>query len=147
MKKFRFNLTALLEVRRKKENIAKIELFDAQVVLENILGKLSALIVQSEKIKDEIRILQKTSAGHLEMIGHMEYLKLLNTRIARQKLVVMEALNGVEKQRAAVTAAMQNKKIIENLEDKERTEWESAFQGTEKALFDELATMRYKIKR
>jgi flagellar export protein FliJ len=67
----------------------------------------------------------------------------LKNKITRQKNLVAEAEASVERQRKEVVKAMQKRKIIENLQDKKYSEWETLNFNLERASLDELATMRY----
>lgn len=147
MKKFRFSLSTLLKVRLEKENIARKKLQEAHLFLNNMTNALKDLEDQRDRIFESLRQKQRI-AHHTTVINdHFNYLALLKKKIVNQHILIEEARYRLELQRKALIKAMQERKIIENLSEKQYAEWEYNMNEQEKIFFDELATIRFLHKR
>ena len=147
MKKFRFSLTTLLQVRREKENIARKNLLEEHLVLQDHLAKLIVLVRQRQQIIQSIREKQKEKLAIDELSHHFDYLQTLKKKIDRQFQQINEVHQQLEVLRQEVLKAVHQRKIIENLRDKKLTEWETKYLEQERAFFDELATIRFARKQ
>jgi flagellar FliJ protein len=143
MKKFRFSLSTLLQVRKQAEEIAHKNLLEAHLLLQRQLAGLSELHQEQDKIIRELRRLQRSDPNPEKIISLNNYMQSIEAKIERQLSSVKQATFFVELQRQEVIKAMQKRKIIENLKDKRYSEWEEELFDKERADQDELSTMRY----
>lgn len=147
MKKFRFSLSTLLKVRREKENIARKNLQEAHLFLNKMTNALKDLENQRDGVFESLRQEQRMAHHTAIITDHFNYLALLKKKIVNQHILIEEARYQLELQRKAVIKAMQDRKIIENLSEKQYAEWEYNMNEQEKMFFDELATIRFLHKR
>ena len=143
MKKFNFNLKALLNFRKQQEEEAQREMMLARQQLQKILGILEHLEHECTLLEEDLRNKQGGKQNIEEYRSHYFYLQDLRQKIQSHQDRVMEAQNLVEKKRQAVNQAMQNKKIIENIHEKQYSEWKSEYEKLESKLSDELSTIRH----
>jgi flagellar protein FliJ len=143
MKKFRFSLATLLEVRRQKEIVERKNLLEAHLVLQKAITGLNELENQRLEFLDILRQKQMPVVEMRELTEYFDYLEVIKKRIVLQQEIINDALESIENQRKVVVVAMQKRKIIENLREKKFAEWEYEAQSQEKAFFDELTTIRH----
>lgn len=146
MKKFEFPLTTLLMVRKLKEEIAHRSLLEAEIVLIKHRNDLNQLYQQLESVLDEIRHSQEGTFAVSRLNELRYYSTNIKHKILNQKFVVKEAEMRLELSRQKVVHAMQERKIIENLNMKKLLEWESANRSQEMKENDEIATTQYPRK-
>jgi len=147
MKKFQFSLSALLDVRRLKEEIAQKNLLETKLVLQREMAALEALQQEYHAAQERIRKTQKKMRSPEPLARLYEYSDDIKKRIKAQQKLVEVAKSNVELKRKDVVYSMQQRKIIENLRDKKLSEWEAEFIDMERKTFDELSTMRYGRKK
>lgn len=143
MKKFRFNMKTLLMVRQQQEEAAQREVMLARQKLQKIVEILEELKRECDHLEQDLREKQASPHSIHEYKDHFLYFQFLREKIAQQQDDVLQAQNAVEVKREAVTKAMQNKKVIEKIKDKQYTSWKDHYQKMEAKLLDELATLRH----
>jgi len=147
MKKFKFPLAKLLEVRKEKEKEAQKHLHEAHLFW---LDQLKDLEVLEQRCTHEQQLIvhqQKESMEAEKLSSHYAYLNLIHEKLVLQKEQVQRALTHVDEQRQKVVVAMQQRKIIENLFEKKLREWDLSYNEGERAFFDELAMLRYNFEK
>lgn len=143
MKKFRFSLETLLELRQNQENLAYKALLEAQLVLTKSLSSLEELEKEKKDLEKEIQKEQMAPSSAATLADQYEFYRTIEKRIEYQKSLVREARQEMDNQRQALAIAIQKRKMMENLQEKKFSEWEYNLQEQERAFFDELATMRF----
>ena len=143
MRKFKFNLEALLKLRNEQETAAKLQLAEAQQVVHLIDEQIEAL--EQQRISDEDSLADQKSKGFRadDLAASMLYLDKLRTQILSLQDERLRALNTVQQRRQEVAKAMQERKTIDRLKEKKHAEWEAEYRRAEKNFLDEQATMRY----
>jgi len=143
MKKFHFKLDALLRVRKERENVARQDLSVARQDLQEHLEYMGKLENEGQAVEDAMRFNKNAKIDAADLAIHRQYMEVLKVRISHQQDKVMESKNVVEGKRQVVTQAMQERKVIEKLKEKQYAKWRSEVESAEKAFFDEQGTMRY----
>ncbi len=143
MKKFIFKLEPLLNFRKQEEHLKRKELFLAHTHLQHLIGKMEELEKECLDLDETIRRKSAIHVDTAEIVGFYDYKQVVNEQLKRYKEEIAKTHQRIEKRREAVIEAMQKRKIVENLQEKQSSSWESAFQEKEKTFFDELATIRY----
>ncbi len=143
MKKFNFNLSSVLKVRKQLETVAQREVFLAQEHLDKVKQVLKVLQDETENLEKELASKQRTGLSIHDYKDYLYYIQSLKKRLQQQQDVVFKSQNILKGKRNDVTKAMQKKKIIENIKDKQYDVWKEQFQKMEAKLTDELATIRY----
>jgi flagellar export protein FliJ len=143
MKQFKFNLASLLDFRHKQEIRKRKDLSVAQIELAKQNENLQRLEQEVETVDDWIRNQKQISTHITDIASYYSYLEILRKKIAEQKKIAFEIQNKIEKCRKEVVQARQKKNIVENLKDKRYEVWAKECEAVEKAIFDELATVRF----
>lgn len=142
MKKFKFRLQKLLEIRVKKEDLAKQAFSKAQKQLEMEIAKKESLI--HDLAKEQNNLKEKRKSGSLvssEEASYKSYFIRLNNMITDQQLTINQTMNEVEKRREELIEASKEKKVLESLKEKKYEEYLFEANMEEQKFLDELATM------
>lgn len=143
MKKFEFNLSTLLQVRTEGLNEAHLDLMRAHHHLQNMLNSIESLEKEYYILNEKIERTVKANLAVEAIAIEHEYLQKLEKRIKMQIEEVVKAQNKVEDKRQAVMRALQLKKIIENLYEKQNDIWTREYQLRESAFFDEISSIHW----
>lgn len=144
MRKFKFSLSALLEVCFRKEEIAQNKLKEAHQELKKNEDTLRTLILDEQKTQGHLRQVLAMAFKAEQICGFFEYLAQIKLKVHEQKRLIKEARLNVEQKRQLMLLAMQQRKILENLKEKKYMEWQRDFDGKEQKFFDELSSSRGK---
>ena len=130
-------------VRKQQEEAAQRDVTQARQKLRNITEILEELERECDFLEQDLRAKQSSPHSVHEYNDHFLYFQLLREKIAQQQDDILQAQNAVEEKRQAVTKAMQKKKVIEKIKEKQYTSWKDNYQQMEAKLLDELATLRH----
>lgn len=142
MKKFKFNLQKLLEIRQKKEDQEKIELAKASMAYQNLLNKKEKLISNVKNIRKE---LSKDRSG-ISLARLQTYDKLTkDTDLAVKALEpVIEEKKKIMQEHIRLYANLQkDRKAVEILRDKAFKRFQEEQDRAEQKELDEIAKNTY----
>ncbi|MEW6227797.1 MAG: flagellar export protein FliJ [Bacillota bacterium] len=143
MRKFKFRLQKLLEVRRLGENLRRQELAKARQALDREKSTLARLEEACAEVMQELRA---GSEGALDVdriaICH-RYLGLLTRHIEDQRAAVDRLAREEAAKRAAVIAARRERMMIEKLKERAYARYREEVARVEQAFLDEVGTIRY----
>lgn len=144
---FRFRLKTLLNVKVQLEKSAKIELGIAVSFLE--IQKQALRDLENERKQLDRDFLESVS-GRIDQT-QIQTIKnrivVVENYVIKQKLKVKEASDAVDKIRDRVVVLMQERKVLENLRDKEFDQFRIDELHEEQRLADELVTHRISANR
>lgn len=143
MKQFNFKMQTLLRLRKMKEDAALREVSLVQEELNKLFELLKLLNIESTALEEELRDKQKGSIPIHEFHNHFLYIQSIKIKMLEQQDAILHTQNLLEKKRQNVEIAMQNKKVIEKLKDKQYDRWQEDLKKLEVKLLDELATIRH----
>jgi flagellar protein FliJ len=146
MKKFEFSLAALLKLRKKKEELAQTRLLKAEQIFTQEKIQLARLLKEFNTTCQEIRKLHVSSSKANTLEQMYQYLTNLKNKIYKQKEITLEAKYIVEAKRSMLIAAINNRKILENLKEKKLAEWTYEAFNQERKFFDQIGAMQYSRK-
>ena len=119
MKKFRYTLESVLQVKYRLEELALValaerqgQLIAAQNVLNNILEEKSGHL-------QAILTAQRGPLNLDELLLNQRYLEALNQQISQQKEKIKVLTEALEAQRQVVVQAQQERKTLEILKEKQ----------------------------
>lgn len=143
MRKFRFRLQKLLEIRRLKEDLQRQELARARQALDREKANLAELKgVQAEAI-DELRAAFEGVLDVDRIASYHRYLGLLAHHIGDRQAAVGRLAREEAAKRAAVIAARRERKIVEKLKERAYARYRDEVAHMEQAFLDEVGTIRY----
>lgn len=143
MKKFNFELSSLLKYRNEVEQLRKKQLFLAQTDLHNAFDHLRKYEKELERLRQEFNTHNQEFIILSDVTAYFSYSQLLKSKMDQQKKEIQRYQQIFETKRQAAIQAMQKRKIVENLQEKQYAAWEHDYLENEKSFFDELATIRF----
>ncbi|EKD69504.1 MAG: hypothetical protein ACD_47C00097G0006 [uncultured bacterium] len=139
MKKFIFKLEALLNLRRKREELVIQELAEAQSAEMRIFAKIvdtkktiAALIEDSKNYK-------KTSIQIDSLIISRNYIELLKKQLAALEADLEKAKEKVLKVKEKLAEAVRERKIIEKLREAQFAAYRKEYNKQDNLQMDEIA--------
>lgn len=144
MARFRFRLQPVLEHRRRLEELAQIELAQAQAVQQREETALQSLHERARLAVDQLE--QQRLAGPLDievLLLGMRYLDVLKGQADRQQQVVERLREQAEAKRQALIGSMQQRKVLEQLREHQRNAFLLEQRRQEARQVDELVVMRH----
>jgi flagellar protein FliJ len=137
---FRFRFEALLTQRRHAEETRQKELSDARRVLS---GEQSALAELKNRLRSGIRELHRRQTQRfrpVDMQLHMAHIAQLERSVEAQRKRVGAAHRQVGQRRQALIEAVQKRKILEKLKEKDCASHERVVSERERKFIDEMAS-------
>lgn len=142
MKKFKFSLEKLLDIRMKKEDLAKRE-FSAmlaqqekeKLALEGISTTINAKNADRKNQRNKV-------VSAVDEMFFSNYLVGLNNKKLQQDFKLKQVMNETEKKRVVVVEKSKERKVIETLKDKKLAAYKIEADKEEQKMIDEISTMR-----
>jgi len=142
MKKFRFDLQDVLEVRKFEEDAATAELAKALAVENEIQNKLNTIALQYTQTKNSM----KGNLNGMEYISAHQYFKLLEYQKEELFKELAEANIVTEEKRKILAGVMQKVQALETLKEDELKAYKKALNQEEEDQADEINTIRFNNK-
>jgi len=138
MKKFKFALDNILKYRQSIEDQEK-------ELLARAMQKVQMEETIAKKLDSEKHLhLRSFETNNIEKIRQQEsYLILLDERIKKQQKKLEQAIVTSTKIRDRVVTATSNRKILENLREKQLTEYRQELARAEQNILDEVGIASY----
>jgi len=146
MKRFKFRLQKLLEVRRLKEDALRQELARAQEAVRREKAVLERLTAARGATIDALRANVGGALDVQWIAAYHGYLGFLARRIEEQRAVVDRAAREEVRKREALIAARRARKVVEKLRERAYARYREEVSRAEQAFLDEVGTMRYARK-
>jgi flagellar protein FliJ len=140
VKKFRFKLQKVLDIRHMKEEMMKKKFAEALRRYEGEQARLSGLSDQldrEKKLEKEKRLQGRVSTVQAGIFA--DFFKCLQNNIMAQKIQVNQALNNLNQRRMELVNASKERKIIDKLHEKKREEYLLMIDKEEQKFIDEIA--------
>ncbi len=137
MRRFKFGLEGLLKLRRTREGLLKKNLELAHTKKWRSQEQEKTLQTQIGSLMEEMR--QKRAEGDLErQETYSQILEHLNGLLREIQLNLVAQQKAVEEQQGRLKLAMQQRKLIEKIKEKQYTGWRNSEVQTEGAVLDEI---------
>lgn len=142
MKPFRFSLTAILDHRRRVEEVRARELAGAQ---QEALKARSDQREWNEALDSERRSFsERLGAGTAGILRtHLTVLEHFRRKLEEASAVADAAERAVEIRSRALQVASQDRQVLSRLKERRRTEWKVEFRRLEQLETDETARTRH----
>ena len=136
---FSFPLQKVLDMRQHLEDQRAVELGQAKQELfkeQQLLNRLNTLKIEALRASEQ----ELADSLRLNKIRMLEsYLVQLNERIERQKEIIMQKNELVEKKRRELLKASQDKKVVEKLKERQFEAHRKSLRLKENKMIDEVA--------
>lgn len=144
MKPFVFKLETLLNIRKKREEEANINLSRAKIKLASARELLQSLYDKQTESWDEFR--KKQEQGEILVTDFQEWYRFLNflkEEITNQEQVVERCRQEMLIALHAAEEAMKNRKSVEKLREKRFEQYRIELLQEEQKMLDEIAITRH----
>lgn len=154
MKKYRFELKPILEIRENIERQRQAELAEIRHVLRRNINALENLYSIKENAQREFLNIQnkseqpqKSFSTANECIQYYEYLCWLEKKIDEQSQHIEKIRKEEKIRRKRLEEASRNKAVIEEFKKQDYQEFCVRLNKFEQKTVDEMATISYNLKR
>ncbi|MDR1898629.1 MAG: flagellar export protein FliJ [Treponema sp.] len=135
MKRFRFSLEKVLELRKYRERETKLELGRAVGGLQAVEGRIR----ENAADRREAAASRFSSGGAMEMIHHENYIRRLDQQREALLRDAAAAELAVEEKREQYLAASRDRKVVDKLREKREAEHRKERAAEERAELDDIA--------
>lgn len=143
MARFRYRMQNILDIKLKMETLAKQDFATAMAQLNAEEEKLQELFARKENYEEEARRLLTDTLPVQDIIENNNAILRMEEYIQMQKEQVERARRKVERERDKLSEAMKERKIHENLREKEFEEFVRGENKNENKNTDEIVSYRY----
>jgi flagellar FliJ protein len=140
---FKFRLQPVLNHRLHLEDKAKAELGLCLQAQKQCEERIIWLREEMLRIRRNMTSREKTGMDASSFILNNEYVTLLRLQALREEARMPLLITQSNQARSALVAAMQNRKALELLMERDKKEYEKALAATERNLLDEVAVGAY----
>ncbi len=145
MKKFKFRMQTILEIRAKKLEEEQLKLAALLEILNSQQEILEQMKSQAKKISDELNnLLQSENIEVDKICNYKSFLKNVSFDIQTQEELIKKTQAQIEEQKIALGEAYKELKILENLREKQQKEHYKHFEELEVKEIDDITISRYK---
>lgn len=143
MKKFRYNMESILQIKRKLEDQAKIAYGNMRLKLTQEEEKLEELKQKKGAYEEEMKLLRSDRLDILKIKQCEQAIEVMKMNIKQQITVVKNAAHRLEIARIRLNEAMVERKTQEKLKEKAFEEYLLEFDSEERKEVDELNSFHY----
>ena len=145
MKKFKFRLEVVLNMRRQELEKKQQEMAEIIKVIEEQQAKLNSILDERSRTDLNLETLMNSESIDVVMInGHRNYsLKLVNDA-KNQETVINRAKQLLEHKKQEVQEAYKKVKILEKLKEKQEKQYMTNIETVLAKEIDDIAVTRYK---
>ncbi|MCE5324256.1 flagellar export protein FliJ [bacterium] len=143
MNRFKFRLQTLLDRRKSREEQLLVELGELRREEANEVERLDILCLRLNAAWRDVEDALDNNAPAEELCRLDEFAKTTCDDIEIQKLTLEGVREKVEAKRQELVTAMQDRKILEVLRDKQEQEYLMVIARAEQNELDEMASVRY----
>ena len=147
MKKFRFRLASVLEIRKKRQQDALVGLAAAQKAYQDAVARKRDLLDGIAKAFARKEALGQGVTPALGFQLEQDFIIGNRHRIVQAEQGIMRATRGVEKALRVYLFARKQTRMIEVLEEKEIADYRRERARDEQKKLDELVTMRARFRQ
>jgi len=139
MKKFIFKLESLLNMRRKREELAVQELSAAQAAKIRIVNKISDTKKTVNALIEDSKSYLTASVKIDSLLISRNYVELLKKQLSALEIELQSAEENVGKVKQKLAEAVKQRKIIEKLKENQFAQYKKEYNKNDNAQMDEIA--------
>ncbi len=140
---FKFKLEALRRYRSFQEDLVQRELAEVQRDRDQEIDRLQSLRDKRSRAENDLRRQQESSTHGPHMALYDTYIKRLTGEISEQQMRVKQAEAKCSEKMQALLEAMQNRKSIDKLKEKDLRAYMEALNQTEQKFLNEIAINQF----
>lgn len=143
MKKFRYKMESVLQIKVKLEDQAKSNYGNARMRLNQEEDKLEQMYLKKSSYEEELRSLRINRLNLIEIRMCEQAVDVMKTNIKQQAVIVRNSEHRLEVARIRLSDAMVDRKTQERLKEKAFDEYLLEFDSEERKEVDELNSFNY----
>ncbi len=140
---FKFRLEALRQYRNFQEDALQKELAQAQRERDQEVDRLQSLLDKRSRAEEDLKREQEKSTNGPHMALYDTYLNRLEGEIADQRMRVNQAENMCKQKMQELLEAMQNRKTIDKLKEKDLQAYMENLNQNEQKFLNEIAINKF----
>lgn len=140
---FKFKLEALRRYRSFQEDLVQRELAEAQRDRDQEIDRLQSLMDKRSRAENDLRRQQESSTNGPFMALYDTYIQRLTGEVSEQQMRVKQAEAKCSEKMQALLEAMQNRKSIDKLKEKDLRSYMEALNQTEQKFLNEIAINQF----
>lgn len=144
---YQFKLEALRRYRKHQEEVRQKELANANKIRDQIAKELEIKIARRQKSERDLNAKQRSDATAAIMSLYESFLAKISTEIELQRQKVAAAEKICDQKRNNLLAAMQKKKAIERIKEKDFENYMANLEQKEAKFINEIAINRFALNQ
>ena len=140
---FKFKLQSVLDYRLNIEEKILNEFSELKRELDRLKAMLEELKSERESMVAGLRNMQSQTIKAHDISSILVYVDRLRESEKQQKQVIQQIMEAVDKKRQELVEAVKNRKIMENLKDKQKEEYIKDVNDTEQKDSDEMSVLKF----
>jgi flagellar export protein FliJ len=140
MKHFKYSMQRLLDAREASEHAAQSALAGARIEHKQQCDKQVKLMGRRTEIIERVDS-EGCSVGACQIADVFAYLVTLNRRIASKACDIKDTEAVVESRQVALAHAVDQRRKLEELRDREMKVWDHSIRREEQVMMDEVASI------
>ena len=140
---FKFKLQSVLDYRLNIEEKILNEFSELKRELDRQKAMLEELKSERESMVAGLRNMKSQTIKAHDISSILVYVDRLRESEKQQKQVIQQIMEAVDKKRQELVEAVKNRKIMENLKDKQKEEYIKDVNDTEQKDSDEMSVLKF----
>jgi len=140
---FKFKLQSVLDYRLNIEEKILNEFSELKRELDRQKAMLEELKSERESMVAGLRNMQSQTIKAHDISSILVYVDRLRESEKQQKQVIQQIMEAVDQKRKDLVEAVKNRKIMENLKDKQKEEYIKDVNDTEQKDSDEMSVLKF----
>jgi len=148
MKRFKFSLQSVHDLRESRREVAERELADANGELYRAKAQLEEVVRSRQKALERYLLIYQSREIEVSMItAHTDFIGSLFRREREARAHILEVEAKIEQKRRVVTEALRDTETTAKLRDRQRQQHELEINRNEQTTLDEIAVMSVARRR
>jgi flagellar export protein FliJ len=148
MKRFKFSLQTVHELRESRQEAAERDLANANSELYRANAQLEEVVRSRQKALERYLLMYQSREIEVSMVAaHTDFIGSLIRREREAKAHIREVELRLEAKRKAVTEAMRETETTANLRERQRQHYQLESNRNEQAMLDEMAVLAVARRR
>ena len=140
---FKFKLQSVLDYRLNIEEKILNEFSELKRELDRQKAMLEELKSERENMVAGLRNMQSQTIKAHDISSILVYVERLRESEKQQNQVILQTIEAVDQKRKDLVEAVKNRKIMENLKDKQKEEYIKDVNDTEQKDSDEMSVLKF----
>ncbi|HOE79722.1 MAG TPA: flagellar export protein FliJ [Smithellaceae bacterium] len=140
---FKFKLQSVLDYRLNIEEKILNEFSELKRELDRLKAMLEELKSERENMVAGLRNMQSQTIKAHDISSILVYVERLRESEKQQNQVILQTIEAVDQKRKDLVEAVKNRKIMENLKDKQKEEYIKDVNDTEQKDSDEMSVLKF----